>query len=48
MVPYNRQIVAHGYDMQAVLAEASRKAGRRIEELGIVGIDDPLLDVTSY
>lgn len=48
VVPYNRKIVAHGHDVQAVLAEASRKTGLQIEELGIVGVDNPLLDVTSH
>ncbi len=48
VVPYMRQIVAHGYDVEAVLARAARKTRRRIEELPVIGIDDPLVDATSY
>ena len=45
VVPYRRQIVAHGYDVEAVLEEASRVTGLRPEELPICGIDDPLQDL---
>ena len=45
VVPYARQIVAHGHDIQAVLSDAARKTGRKLEELLVVGIDSPLQDV---
>jgi hypothetical protein len=45
VVPYHRQVVAHGTDAAAVLAEAARITGRPVEELALVGITDPLLDV---
>jgi hypothetical protein len=45
VVPYRRQVAAHGTDAVAVLAEASRVTGRRAEELALVGVIDPLLDV---
>src|SRR5690349_17848139 len=35
-VPYRREIVAHGTDAAAVLAEAARITGRRVEELPLV------------
>jgi hypothetical protein len=44
-VPYRRQIIAHGDDIEAVLAEAARVTGRKPEDLPICGIDAPLLDV---
>jgi hypothetical protein len=45
VVPYRREVVAHGTDAAAVLAEAARITGRRPEELALVGVIDPLLDV---
>ncbi len=45
VVPYRRQVVAHGTDAAAVLAEAARVSGRRAEELALVGVIDPLVDV---
>ena len=42
VVPYRRQIVAHGHDIEAVLEEAARVTGLRPEELPVCGIDDPL------
>jgi hypothetical protein len=45
VVPYCREIIAHGTDAAAVLAEAARITGRRVEELPLVGVIDPLLDV---
>jgi hypothetical protein len=45
VVPYQRQIVAHGADAAAVLAEAAQITGRAVEELPLVGIIDPLLDM---
>lgn len=45
VVPYRREVVAHGTDAAAVLAEAARVTGRRAEELPLVGVIDPLLDV---
>ena len=45
VVPFRRQIVAHGLDVESVLAEASRVTGLRPETLPICGIDDPLQDL---
>ncbi len=45
VVPYGRQIVAHGADAAAVRAEASRVTGRPVEELVLVSIIDPLMDL---
>jgi hypothetical protein len=45
VVPYRREVVAHGTAAAAVLAEAARVTGRRAEELALVGVIDPLLDV---
>jgi hypothetical protein len=45
VVPYQRKIVAHGTDAAAVLAEASRITGRSVEELPLIGMVDPLLDI---
>jgi hypothetical protein len=45
VVPYERKIVAHGKDAAAVLAEAARITGRQAEELPLVGIIDPLVDI---
>jgi hypothetical protein len=45
VVPYRREVVAHGADAVVVLAEAARITGRRVEELPLVGVIDPLLDV---
>jgi hypothetical protein len=45
VVPYRREVVAHGTDAAAVLAEAARVTGRRAEELALVGVTDPLLDI---
>jgi hypothetical protein len=45
VVPYRRQIVAHGMVAADVLAEAARITGRQAEELPLVGVIDPLLDM---
>jgi len=45
VVPYGRKIVAHGTDAAVVLAEAARITGRQLEELPLVGVIDPLLDI---
>jgi hypothetical protein len=45
VVPYARKIVAHGTDASAVLAEAARITGRQAEELPLVGVIDPLVDI---
>ena len=45
VVPYQRKIVAHGKDAAVVLAEAAQKTGRPAEELPLVGVVDPLLDM---
>lgn len=46
VVPFDKKIVAHGHDLEAVLKEAARKTRVKIEELPVIGIDEPLLDVT--
>jgi hypothetical protein len=45
VVPYERKIVAHGTVASVVLAEAARITGRQAEELPLVGVIDPLLDI---
>jgi hypothetical protein len=45
VVPFQRQVVAHGHDAAAVLAEAARLTGKPVEALPLVGVIDPLLDV---
>ncbi len=45
VVPYERKIVAHGNDAALVLAEAAQNTGRPAEELPLVGVVDPLLDM---
>jgi len=45
VVPYRRQIVAHGADATAVLAEAAQITGRAPEDLPLVSVIDPLLDM---
>ena len=45
VVPYQRQIVAHGVDAALVLATAAQVTGRTVEELPLVGIVDPLEDM---
>jgi hypothetical protein len=45
VVPYERKIVAHGKDAAVVLADASQITGRPVEELPLVGVVDPLLDM---
>jgi hypothetical protein len=45
VVPYQRKIVAHGTDAAVVLAEAARLTGHQAEELSLVGLIDPLLDM---
>lgn len=48
VVPYLRRIVAHGHDLDQVLAEGARATGRKPEELPVVAVDDSFPDVTSY
>jgi hypothetical protein len=45
VVPYQRKIVAHGTDAAVVLAEAARITGHQPEELSLVGVIDPLMDM---
>jgi len=45
VVPFERKIIAHGMDASTVLAEAARITGRPVEELPLVGVIDPLLDM---
>ena len=47
VVPYQREVVAHGTDAALVLTEAARITGRPVEELSLVGVIDPILDVPS-
>jgi len=47
VVPYQRRIVAHGTDGSAVLAEAVRITGLSVEELPLVGVVDPLLEMNG-
>ena len=47
VVPYMKQVVAHGQDIRAVLEQAAQKTGKTIEELPVIGIDDSLTDVTA-
>ena len=47
VVPFHRQVVAHGTNLAAVLDEAARVTGRKPEELPVCGIDDPLQEVVS-
>jgi hypothetical protein len=45
IVPRGRTIVAHGHDVAVVLEEASRILGCKKEDLPLVGIVDPLLEI---
>jgi hypothetical protein len=45
VVPYERKVVAHGTDAAVVLAEAAQITGRPVEDLPLVGVIDPLLDM---
>jgi hypothetical protein len=45
VVPVGRRIIAHGRNAAEVLAEAARVTGKRAEELPLVGIVNPLLDI---
>jgi hypothetical protein len=45
VVPYRRKVVAHGTHAAVVLAEAARRTGRPAEELPLVGVINPLLDM---
>jgi hypothetical protein len=46
VVPFQRRIVAHGRHAAEVLAEAARLTGRKAEKLPLVGILEPLLDLS--
>jgi hypothetical protein len=45
-VPYQGRIVAHGTDAEAVLAEAARLTGLKPQDLPLVGIVNPLEDIS--
>jgi hypothetical protein len=45
VVPYRRTIVAHGHDVATILGQAAAILGRRSEDIPIVGVMDPLLDI---
>jgi hypothetical protein len=45
VVPWGRTIVAHGDVAAVVLDEAARLTGKKPEELPLVPIVDPLLDI---
>jgi hypothetical protein len=47
VVPWKGKIIAHGLDAQAVLQEAAQITGRRVEDLPLVGIPDPLVDIAD-
>ena len=42
VVPYQRQVVAHGTDVTLVREEAMRITGKKAEELPVVPVVDPL------
>jgi hypothetical protein len=46
VVPFRRRIIAHGADAAQVLKEAAQLTGCKIEDLPLVGIDNPLSDVS--
>jgi hypothetical protein len=46
VVPFERQIVAHGPDLGSVLAEAARRTGKETWELVFCAIQDPLEDIS--
>jgi hypothetical protein len=46
VVPYQGRIVAHGIDAEAVLAEAARLTGLKPQDLPLVGIVNPLEDIS--
>lgn len=46
IIPYRRQIIAHGPDIEAVLGEAARITGLKPEELPVSSVDDPLMDIS--
>jgi hypothetical protein len=48
VVPYDRKIVAHGTDAARVLADAARITGRQADELPLIGVVDPLLDIPHH
>lgn len=48
VVPYRRQIVAHGVDIELVLQEAARVTGKKPNELPISAIDDPLMVCDTF
>ena len=45
VVPYERQIVAHGHNTREVLSQAARVTGRRVEDLPLVSIVNPLAEI---
>jgi hypothetical protein len=47
IVPFQRQVVAHGTDLAQVLEEAARVTGRKPGELPVCGIDDPLQEIVG-
>jgi hypothetical protein len=47
VVPYKKQIVASGHDMERVLADAVQATQRPVEELPVIGINDPLQDISA-
>ena len=48
VIPHVRRVVAHGQDLERVLAKAARATGMKPEELPVIAIDDSFPDVTSY
>ncbi len=47
VIPYQREVVAHGTDAALVHTDAARTTGRPVEELSLVGVIDLLLNVPS-
>jgi hypothetical protein len=45
VVPFGRRIIAYGTDATEVLRQAAAIAGCDVEDLPLVGIDDPIADV---
>jgi hypothetical protein len=45
IVAYLRKVVAHGHVVEDVLAQAARVTGRRVEDLPVCRIDDPMQEL---
>jgi hypothetical protein len=47
VVPWKGKIIAHGDDAQVVLERAAQTTRRRPEDLPLVGVIDPLVDIAD-